>query len=156
MPTVIVEGPPLTIERKRALVASVTETVSEVYDWPMERIIVIIRENSDENVARGGVLRADACPTQGSGHQKHRGLHQEVRPDAEGQAGGDDDGGNGKVGRHDAEPVDTLGPLAGQSFAHQEVVGRPDAEHGQRMPVEPVCEALRERGGSVTPPRSSG
>lgn len=53
------EGPPLPLEKKRTLVGSITEMVSGIYDWPAERIIVIIRENIDENVARGGVLIAD-------------------------------------------------------------------------------------------------
>ena len=60
MPTVIVEGPQLSLERTRTLVESITETVSGIYDWPAERIIIIIRENNDENVARGGVLIADS------------------------------------------------------------------------------------------------
>lgn len=59
MPTVILEGPPLALESKRILVESITGTVSRVYNWPSDRVIVIIRENNDENVARGGVLRID-------------------------------------------------------------------------------------------------
>ncbi len=59
MPTVIIEGPSLTIEKKRTLVSAITKVISETYKWPAKRIIVIIHENSDENAARGGMLLAD-------------------------------------------------------------------------------------------------
>jgi 4-oxalocrotonate tautomerase len=59
MPLVIIEGPPLTIEKKRVVVSSITDIISEIYEWPAERIIVIIHENPDENVASGGILLSD-------------------------------------------------------------------------------------------------
>lgn len=59
MPTIIIEGPTLPVAKKKALVASVTGIVSEIYEWPAERVIVIIHENPDENVARGGRLLSD-------------------------------------------------------------------------------------------------
>ena len=59
MPTVIIEGPPLPVGRKRRLVAALTRVVSKAYDWPTEKLIVVIHENGDENVARGGVLLCD-------------------------------------------------------------------------------------------------
>ena len=62
MPTVIVEGRTLDIGRKRQLVLEITEVVSRIYEWPRERIIVVIHENSDENAARGGILLADRRP----------------------------------------------------------------------------------------------
>lgn len=36
-----------------------TALVASAYDWPVENIIVILRENTDENVARGGRLLVD-------------------------------------------------------------------------------------------------
>jgi len=59
MPTVIIEGPPLPVDKKKRLVSSITDIISKIYEWPAERIIVIIHENPDENVARGGVLLSD-------------------------------------------------------------------------------------------------
>ena len=59
MPTVTIEGPPLSLNKKRELVSSITDIISRTYEWPVERIIVIIHENPDENVARGGVLLSD-------------------------------------------------------------------------------------------------
>ena len=59
MPTITIEGPPIPFDRKRKLVSSLTRVVSDIYEWPYERIIVIIHENPDENVARGGVLLSD-------------------------------------------------------------------------------------------------
>ncbi len=59
MPTIIIEGPPLPVSRKRKLVAALTRVVSKAYDWRSEKLIVLIHENGDENVARGGVLLCD-------------------------------------------------------------------------------------------------
>ncbi len=66
MPTAIIEGPPLNIKKKRTLVSAITEVISKTYEWPAERIIVIIHENPDENVARGGKLLADKHTGQNS------------------------------------------------------------------------------------------
>ena len=59
MPTTIIEGPPLPMNKKRQLVSALTDIISRSYEWPAENIIVIIHENPDGNVARGGVLRSD-------------------------------------------------------------------------------------------------
>lgn len=40
MPTAIIEGPPLPIEKKRMLVSSVADIVGRIYDWPAERIVI--------------------------------------------------------------------------------------------------------------------
>jgi len=57
MPTIMVEGPPIEIERKRELVKKLTEAAVEVYG--IEHITVLIRENPPENVGIGGQLLAD-------------------------------------------------------------------------------------------------
>ena len=57
MPTITVEGPPISIERKRALVERLTETATEIYQ--IEHITVLIKENPPENVSIGGTLVAD-------------------------------------------------------------------------------------------------
>lgn len=59
MPTVVIEGPRLSLPRKRTLVRELTALVASVYEWPAENIVVILRENSDDNVARGGTLLID-------------------------------------------------------------------------------------------------
>jgi 4-oxalocrotonate tautomerase len=59
MPTIIIEGPPLPIKKKRELVSSITNIVSKIYNWPAKNIIVIIHENPDDNVGRGGILVSD-------------------------------------------------------------------------------------------------
>jgi len=56
MPTTIIEGPPLPLNKKQELVSSITDIISRTYEWPVEKVIVIIHENPDENVAGGGVL----------------------------------------------------------------------------------------------------
>ena len=57
MPTITVEGPPISLESKRALVRRLTETASEIYQ--IEHITVLIKENPPENVGVGGQLLAD-------------------------------------------------------------------------------------------------
>ncbi len=57
MPTIRVEGPVLTVEKKRELARRLTEVAVDVY--AIEHILVLIRENPPENVAVNGVLIAD-------------------------------------------------------------------------------------------------
>ncbi len=59
MPTIVVEGPPIDIEKKRALVRGMTETASAVYELPSRIIHVLIKENPPENVGVAGRLLAD-------------------------------------------------------------------------------------------------
>jgi len=59
MPTIIIEGPPLALARKRKLAAALARLVGQAYDWPAENLILIIHENPDKNVARGGILLSD-------------------------------------------------------------------------------------------------
>ncbi len=59
MPTIIIEGPPLTLPRKRRLAEAITRLVAAAYDWPKENVILVLHENRDQNVARGGRLLTD-------------------------------------------------------------------------------------------------
>jgi len=60
MPLVQVDGPILTdVEQKRKLARLLTQAAAEGYGMSEEHIIVLIRENSPENVASGGQLVAD-------------------------------------------------------------------------------------------------
>ena len=59
MPTVIIEGPTLPLRRKRLLAAAITRLVAQAYDWPNENVVLVLHENSDQNVARGGRLLKD-------------------------------------------------------------------------------------------------
>jgi len=59
MPTVTIEGPPLSLARKRKLASALTRLISRAYNWPARRLIIVIRENPDQNVARGGRLLCD-------------------------------------------------------------------------------------------------
>jgi len=61
MPTIMVEGPPIDVERKRQLVRKLTDVAVEVYG--IEHIIVLIRENPPENVGVEGQLIADRKKT---------------------------------------------------------------------------------------------
>ncbi len=57
MPTVVVEGPPISVEQKRKLVKGVYEVAFEVYG--IEHIVVLVKENPPENVGIRGKLLAD-------------------------------------------------------------------------------------------------
>ena len=57
MPTIMIEGPPIQIEKKRELVKRLSDTASEVYE--IEHIVVLIHENPPENVGVNGQLIAD-------------------------------------------------------------------------------------------------
>jgi len=57
MPTIMVEGPKIEVEKKRQLVKKLTEAAVEVYG--IKHITVIIRENPPENIGTNGQLLAD-------------------------------------------------------------------------------------------------
>lgn len=66
MPTIIVEGPPIALDRKRQLVKQLTEAAVAAYR--VEHITVLIKENPPENVGVSGELLADRRrPTEGTG-----------------------------------------------------------------------------------------
>jgi 4-oxalocrotonate tautomerase len=57
MPTIMVDGPPISVEQKRELVKQLTEAAVSVYR--IEHITVLVRENPPENVGVNGQLLAD-------------------------------------------------------------------------------------------------
>jgi 4-oxalocrotonate tautomerase len=60
MPNITVDGPAIKeIGKKRELVRNMTEAAAKAYGLPREAIIVVIRENSPENVGVGGELVID-------------------------------------------------------------------------------------------------
>jgi 4-oxalocrotonate tautomerase len=60
MPKVIVEMlPGRTLDQKREITKKLTAVLSETMRVEKETVHIIIHENSDENVAQGGVLFCD-------------------------------------------------------------------------------------------------
>lgn len=59
MPVIRVDGPQISVDKKRELAKRLTEVTAEVYGIGKEHIIVLIRENLLENVSIGGELIAD-------------------------------------------------------------------------------------------------
>ena len=60
MPIINVEGPRISdIEKKRRFAQDLSEVAARYYDMPVEKIILLIKENEPENVAVGGELIAD-------------------------------------------------------------------------------------------------
>ena len=56
MPTIQFDGPKMTVEQKKDMVASFTEAASRVTGIPKPAFVVYIRENDPENVGVGGEL----------------------------------------------------------------------------------------------------
>lgn len=59
MPLAKIEGPPISVERKRELVKELTDALEKAYKFPRQVYQVIISENPPENVASGGELILD-------------------------------------------------------------------------------------------------
>ena len=59
MPIVTVQQSPRDIERKRALVAGITQAFVAAYDCTPEQVQVFIHEVGHENWAKGGKLAVD-------------------------------------------------------------------------------------------------
>ena len=60
MPNITVEGPRINdIDIKRNLVRKMTDVAAEAYKLPTQVIVVVIKENSPENVSVGGQLICD-------------------------------------------------------------------------------------------------
>jgi len=60
MPNITVEGPAITeIDKKRILVQEITDSATKAFGLPKETIVVLLKENSPENVSVGGQLVAD-------------------------------------------------------------------------------------------------
>ena len=64
MPTITVEGPRIDVAKKRDLVKRLTDVAVDVYD--IKHIVVLIRENSPENVGVNGELVSDRRKNGGS------------------------------------------------------------------------------------------
>jgi 4-oxalocrotonate tautomerase len=59
MPVVTVEQSPRDIERKRRLVAGITQAFVDAYEVSPEHVQVFIHEVEHQNWAKGGTLAAD-------------------------------------------------------------------------------------------------
>jgi 4-oxalocrotonate tautomerase len=60
MPNITIEGPPIKeLDKKRALVREVTDAAKKCYGLPKQVIVVVIKENTPDNVSVGGELIVD-------------------------------------------------------------------------------------------------
>ncbi|UCD85455.1 MAG: tautomerase family protein [Deltaproteobacteria bacterium] len=60
MPNITIEGPPIKeLDKKRRFARELTEAAVKAYGLPKEAIIVLLKENSPENVSVGGELIVD-------------------------------------------------------------------------------------------------
>ncbi len=59
MPIVTIQARALPVEKKRDLVAKVTDVVEETYELPREAITVLIQEYPAENIGVAGQLISD-------------------------------------------------------------------------------------------------
>lgn len=60
MPNITVSGPEIIdLDKKRELASAITDAAVTAYGLPKETIVVVIKENSPENVSVGGQLIID-------------------------------------------------------------------------------------------------
>jgi len=60
MPVISVEGPKVDdLSKKRDFVEKVTEAASELYSLPKESIVILMKENKQDNTSIGGKLLTD-------------------------------------------------------------------------------------------------
>ncbi|MBW2704429.1 MAG: tautomerase family protein [Deltaproteobacteria bacterium] len=60
MPSIIIDGPPIAdLDKKRDLIREMTESAFKAYGIPKQAIVVLIKENTSDNVGVGGELLAD-------------------------------------------------------------------------------------------------
>lgn len=59
MPHISIKGPALSLDKKRVLVAKITEIASKAYNIPKEKFMIHLLEYPKENTASGGVLLSD-------------------------------------------------------------------------------------------------
>jgi 4-oxalocrotonate tautomerase len=60
MPIITLEGPVITdLEQRRRFIRELTDAAVKAYGLPQEKIVVILHENSREQVGVGGALLAD-------------------------------------------------------------------------------------------------
>ena len=60
MPNISIEGPVIRdVDKKRILVQEVTDAATKTYGLPQETIVVLIKENSPEDVGVAGKLIID-------------------------------------------------------------------------------------------------
>jgi len=63
MPNITVSGPAIIdLDKKRELASVITDAAVKAYGLPKETIVVVIKENSPENVSVGGQLIIDRLP----------------------------------------------------------------------------------------------
>ena len=64
MPNISIEGPVIKdVDKKKILVQELTDAATKAYGLPRETIVVLIKENSPENVGVGGKLLIDRMQT---------------------------------------------------------------------------------------------
>ena len=60
MPNITIDGPKIdSIEIKRVLIQEITDSIETAYKIPRDHIVVVINEQSPENVGVAGKLIAD-------------------------------------------------------------------------------------------------
>ena len=59
MPVITIEGALMNVEQKRKLAKVLTREAAEIMSVPEAAFIVLLKENSNENIGVGGTLLAD-------------------------------------------------------------------------------------------------
>lgn len=59
MPHISIEGPALSLDKKRILIEKITKIASDAYNIPEEKFMIHLLEFPKENTGSGGVLLSD-------------------------------------------------------------------------------------------------
>ncbi|MDR1495746.1 MAG: tautomerase family protein [Clostridiales Family XIII bacterium] len=59
MPNITIDGPAISLDKKRLLAKRLVPNTAEIYGLPEEAITLIIKESGPENVSHGTVLLVD-------------------------------------------------------------------------------------------------
>ena len=59
MPVITIEAGELTKEKKKEVAKEMTQTAARVMELPEKAFIVLMKENSFDNIASGGVLLSE-------------------------------------------------------------------------------------------------
>jgi 4-oxalocrotonate tautomerase len=62
MPVITVEGAPLRYEQKKLLIETLTKVASTIMDVPERYYIVIVKENSRDNIGLSGTVLSEHGP----------------------------------------------------------------------------------------------
>lgn len=95
------------------------------------------------------MLDVEEPDTEGRADEQNRQLHQEIGLETDGKSGGNRNCHDHPVGKENTPDIPLTSPLRREPVPQQKVVSRAEAEHDQRIAVEPVPKPSPHRQDPV-------